>query len=152
MGMKVTASPFRLFVACLILMMTSFVWAEGHEGGGEEGDKKEGEGSAGEQYVEIFPSLVVNYGGPGRLKYLKLDLSIRVADVESAEQVKHHMPFVRNNLLMLFAKQTEETIGTVEGKELLRQTALEEVRKVISDMDGFQGVEDLLYTNFIVQR
>lgn len=103
--------------------------------GGEGG----GEGAApahGPQYVEIQPAVLVNYGGPGRIKYLKLEMAVRVADGSIVEHVKHHMPLIRNNLILLFSKQTEEAVGSVEGKEAMRQAALEEVRKVLEEEEN----------------
>ena len=40
----------------------------------------------------------------------------------------------------------------MEGKELLRQEALESVRDVLMKEEGVQYVEDLLFNSFIVRR
>ncbi len=147
-----------------------------------------GSGSApphGPHYTEVQPAVLVNFGGPGRIKYLKLEISIRMADGSLAEHVTHHMPLIRNNLILLFSKQTEETVSSVEGKEAMRQAALEEVRKILKEEENLDiftpppppegeeekkeedpkkakhghkkdkpgpAVEDLFFTNFIIQR
>lgn len=117
-----------------------------------KGEDAEGEAIAGAIYIPLRPPFVVNYGGVGRLRYLKADISLRVQDAKTEESVRHHMPYIRNNLVMLFAAQTEESIGSQEGKEALRQEALQEVREVILAEDGQEGVIDLYFTTFLIQK
>ncbi|MNW20223.1 flagellar basal body-associated protein FliL-like protein [compost metagenome] len=52
---------------------------------------------------------------------------------------------------MLFAQQTDETLGNPEGKEKLRQDALKQVRAALSAEEGKPLVDDLLFNNLIVQ-
>lgn len=108
-------------------------------------------------YLPLKPPFVVNYGGQGRLKYLKAELSVRVVDSNAANSIRHHMPFIRNNLVLLFSKQSEEDIDTQEGKELLRQAALEEIRNIVLAEDGERddgesGIVDLYFNNFVIQK
>jgi len=62
------------------------------------------------------------------------------------------MPALRHELVMLISRQTPEAVGTVEGKELMRQEALEAVRNVLVAEDGDQKIADLLFNSFVVQR
>ena len=103
-------------------------------------------------YIPLKPPFVVNYGGVGRLKYLKAELSVRVKDPNAANAVRHHMPYIRNNLVLLFSRQTDEELETQTGKEALRQAALEEVRTVLETENGESGVVDLYFNNFIIQK
>lgn len=108
-------------------------------------------------YLPLKPPFVVNYGGQGRLKYLKAELSVRVKDSNAANSIRHHMPFIRNNLVLLFSKQRDEDIDTQEGKELLRQAALEEIRAIVLAEDGERddggsGIVDLYFNNFVIQK
>lgn len=119
------------------------------EGGAEKSDQAP---NAGAIYVPLKPPFVVNYGGPGRLKYIKADLSVRLQDADAANSVRHHMPYIRNNLVMLFSAQTDESIASQEGKEALRREALEEVRNVILQEDQREGVIDLYFNAFLIQK
>ena len=55
-----------------------------------EGEAAEGEGelsvavNAGNIYIPLKPEFVVNYGGAGRLRYLKADIAVRLADSKVA--------------------------------------------------------------------
>ena len=95
----------------------------------------------GVQYVDIDPPILVNYGGPGRIKYLKLEMSVRVGNGEVAGHIKHNMPLIRNNLILLFSKQTEEAVSSGEGKEAMRQQALAEVRAILEKETGITEVK-----------
>ena len=57
-------------------------------------------------------------------------------DQHMIEEVEKHMPVIRNNLLLLFSSQTAETLNSPEGKEQLRQQALDEINKVIEEETG----------------
>ncbi|GLS27124.1 flagellar basal body-associated FliL family protein [Marinibactrum halimedae] len=103
-------------------------------------------------YIPMKPSFVVNYGGPGKLRYIKADITLRVKDTVSANAVRHHLPYLRNNIVLLLSKQTEEVIDTQAGKELLRQAALEEVTGIMESEEGESGIVDLYFDNFIVQK
>ncbi len=104
-------------------------------------------------YVDLAPAFVTNYDGGGRLRYLKVDVSVR-ARKPADEAVRHHMPYIRNSLVTLFSSQLEENITSTEGKEALRLTALEEIRRILTDLDGAgaENVLELYFTSFVIQQ
>ncbi len=102
-------------------------------------------------YVTLFPSLVGNYGAGTKLQYYKADVALRVANEEAAKRVEHHAPLIRNQLVMLFAQQTDETLASLEGKERLRLEALTQIQQVLAQEEGSALVDDLLFTNLVVQ-
>ena len=103
-------------------------------------------------YLPLKPSFIVNYGGAGPLRYIKADLTARLANAEAASAVRHHLPYIRNNLVRLFSSQTDESISSQEGKEALRQEALKEIQMVVMEEEGIEGVDDLFFNSLIVQR
>ncbi len=104
-------------------------------------------------YVDITPSFVTNYDEGARLKYLKARVSLKVMS-DSAEVVMHHMPSIQNSLVILFSSQAEENLTSTVGRETLRREALQEVRSVMASLErqGNQKIEDLYFTDFIVQQ
>lgn len=103
-------------------------------------------------YLPLKPTFVVNYGGKGRLRYLRADITVRVDGPEAASSVRHHLPYIRNNLVMLFASQTDASLESQAGKEALRQEALAEVRAVLQQEDGRGGVVDVYFDNLVIQK
>jgi len=104
-------------------------------------------------YIPLAQPLVVNYGGPGRLKYVRTEISIRIGHSRDASVIRHHMPLIRHNLVMLFSRQSEEDVNTQRGREQLRQTALSEVNALLAEEEGRDDIaRDLLFNTFVVQR
>ncbi|WP_246434564.1 flagellar basal body-associated FliL family protein [Teredinibacter haidensis] len=103
-------------------------------------------------YLPLKPAFVVNYGGAGKLKYIKAEVSVRLDSSDAANSVRHHLPYIRNNLVMLFASQTNESLDSQVGKEALRQDALAEIRKILMQEDGQEGVVDVFFNTLIVQK
>lgn len=103
-------------------------------------------------YIPMEPPFVVNYGGAGRLKYLKADLALRVQDVHTASAVRHHMPLIRNAMVMLLSRQSEESVTTTNGTEHLRQAAKEEIIRLLKAEHSAAEVLDVYFNNLIVQK
>ncbi len=118
----------------------------------EEAEEAAGQDRGRPIYIPLKPPFVVNYGGKGRLRYLRAELSVRVGNISAANSIRHHMPFIRNNLVLLFSRQKEEDIDTQEGKEMLRLAALEEIRSIVEAEDGGEGIIDLYFNNFVIQK
>lgn len=150
--------------ACIFAFHAQLAWAEPEETPPEDAEAETSvsaqtsgaatSASTGKEtiYIPLKPPFIVNYGGPGRLKYLKADVAVRLDNAAAADSVRHHMPYLRNNLVMLFSAQTNESLKSQAGKEALRQEALREVRDFLMTEDQQAGVVDLYFTSLIVQN
>ena len=97
-----------MMLCCMALLLAVPVFAE---------DEEEGE-AVPSTYVAIEPPFVTNYGGPGRLRYMKVEVSLRIqGSPEASAAIERHMPHIRDTLLNLFAIQTDDTINNAQGKE-----------------------------------
>ena len=114
--------------------------------------EEEGENSDEVRYFDMTPALVTNYGGPGRMKYIKAEISIRVDSADAYRAVTHHHPSLRHAMIMLLSRQTDDSIATAEAKETLRVAALEELRGVMESEEGDPMIEDILFSSFFVQK
>lgn len=103
-------------------------------------------------YLPLKPSFVVNYGGDGRLRYIKADITARLSASETATAVRHHLPYIRNNIVRLLGSQTDETIESQAGKDALRKDILKEIRWVVQEEEGLEGVDDVFFDSLIVQK
>ena len=128
----------------LVLFTGSHAWAQEEEGAEAA--------PARAIYIPLKPPFVVNYGGRGRLRYLKAELSVRVASASGANSIRHHMPYIRNQIILLFSKQTEQTLDTQEGKEMLRQEALQAIHEILEEEDGESELVDLYFNQLVLQK
>ncbi|WP_245792356.1 flagellar basal body-associated FliL family protein [Teredinibacter waterburyi] len=138
--------------------LANVAWAEDDvESADAAGEAESPEGAAEGQtaaaiYLPLKPAFIVNYGGVGKLKYLKADVSVRLASSDAANSVRHHLPYIRNNLVMLFSSQTSESLDSQAGREALRSDALAEISKILLEEDNQDGVIEVFFDTFILQK
>lgn len=104
------------------------------------------------QYVYLDPVFLVNYGDSGRLRYLRTQVAVKVGSAEAVEKVTANMPYLRNDLILLFSAQSAEVISTPQGRESLRQLALDGLRGRLLKLTDQPYIEDLYFSNFVTQN
>ncbi len=103
-------------------------------------------------YVALTPSFVTNYGNDSsRLRYLKVDISVRVETMPHSHTVENHVPQIRNQIILLLSQQSSDGVNTHEGRQELRAEALKAVQEILLNEEGEKIVTDLLFDNFVVQ-
>jgi len=104
-------------------------------------------------YVELSPSFVTNYDGGGRLHYLKVDVTVRTKR-PADEMLRHHMPYIRSKLIELFASQLEENLTSTQGKEHLREEALDSIRASLDYVEGGGSADvlEVFFTSYVIQQ
>jgi flagellar FliL protein len=103
------------------------------------------------QYLPLDPSFIVNFEDQGVLRYLQIGVTVMSRDTAVIEAVANNMPPIRNNLIMLFASQSYANLGSTEGKEKLRNQALEAIQSILHKEIGRPGIEAIYFTNFVMQ-
>jgi flagellar protein FliL len=96
----------------------------------------------GVNYLPIKPSVTANYGGEGKIRYIKADISMRVESKHAAEEVTHHMPVVRDTLIMYMSSLTDADISSGEGKDAMRKEALRKLNEALDLQLGHATVDD----------
>ena len=104
-------------------------------------------------YVELSPSFVTNYDGGGRLRYLKVDVTVRTKR-PADDMLRHHMPYIRSKLIELFASQLEENLTSTQGKEHLREEALDTIRASLDYVEGGGSADvlEVFFTSYVIQQ
>lgn len=122
--------------------------AEGEAASGTEGEHRE------VRYVDLQPAFITNVGvsDNGSLMYVKTDISVRVSSQPAEMATRYHLPALRNALVLLLSRQDEATVSTGRGREMIRAEALSELRTILEIEEGEPYLDDLMFTNFIVQR
>jgi flagellar FliL protein len=103
-------------------------------------------------YVALDPPFVVNFEAEQMVRFLQVTVQVMSRDPATIELIKGNDPVVRNDLLLLLGNQSYATISSREGKEKLRQQALDAVRKVVANAGGkATEVEAVYFTSFVMQ-
>lgn len=102
-------------------------------------------------YANLSPDFVLNYKVDGRGRFLKIAISLLTREQAVVDAVEQHMPLLRNELVMLFGAAEFDTLKSAEGKEALRSDALKAIQAIMQKEIGKPGVEQVLFTDFVMQ-
>lgn len=120
-----------------------------------EEDVEEEEGSSATRGQAVFytirPVFVVNFQSSKRAKFLQISVDVMARDEDVIDKVMDNLPLIKNDLVILFSSQKYENLKKVEGKEKLREEALKVIQNVLKKETGQPGVEDVLFTSFVMQ-
>lgn len=103
-------------------------------------------------FFGLDPPFVVNFDAEPAVRFLQVAVQLETRDPATIELLKTNDPVVRNDLLLLFGSQKYAQLSTREGKEALRNEALEAVRKVLATAGGHpERLEAVYFTSFVMQ-
>ena len=102
-------------------------------------------------FEPMAPAFVANYNQNGRQRYMQVSITMQGRNQADLDALKVHMPVIRNNLVMLFSGQDFATLASPVGQEMLRQKATASVQEVAQKELGKVVIEQLLFTNFVLQ-
>jgi flagellar FliL protein len=124
------------------------------EGGHEEGGAPEVEGEGGSEYRTAYYSFAdeftSNLKNSQSLVQVALACSTR-RDGRVLMWIKKHELAIRSGLLEVLADTPEEDVTTVEGKDRLQKRLTAAINKVLTDTEGFGGVDAVYFKSFIIQ-
>ena len=103
-------------------------------------------------YEVLAPAFIVNFTNTGgRQRYMQVSVALMSRDQAALDGLKEHMPLLRNQLVMLFSSQDFASLATPVGQEMLRQQATASVQELAQKEIGKLAVEQVLFTNFVLQ-
>lgn len=101
-------------------------------------------------YIELKP-ILTNYGGGGKVRFVKCEITIQVSTPDAHHAVNTHMASIRNDIVFLLSDQTEEQMESVEAQSELAKQALKLVQNILVEEEGEAFVSDLFFTSFVTQ-
>lgn len=145
-----------IIVAVLVALLAgggvaAFFLMSGDKGGDAKPEEEEATAIQPAIYFDFKPPFIVNYQVNGRQRFVQVALSVMTRKQAVVDALQKHLPLIRNNLLMVFSAQDFETLRSPEGKEALRLAALDELQKIVTEETGEPGIEQVLFTNFVMQ-
>ena len=72
-------------------------------------------------------------------------------DPDIEDQLKLHMPVIRNDLMLLFSAKSSGALASREGKEALQAEALASIQGILERETGAPGIEAVYFTSFVMQ-
>lgn len=117
----------------------------------EAAEGEHGEAAKQTLYLALDPPLIVNFPDTDAVRFLQVTITVMAREQPALDAVTKFNPVIRNNLITLMSGRDSQSMMTREGKEKLRQESLKEVQAILKKETGKPGIEDLLFTSFVVQ-
>lgn len=103
-------------------------------------------------YFTLEPDLTTNFFTKGnRLGYIQVRVDIMVSTQKDLAVIEHHQPLIRDAVIELLGKQSEDTIKSLAGREDLRKTLVAQLNSVLLPETGKTIIADLLFTKYLYQ-
>ena len=129
------------------------------------GDGKDGEGatsvgtkppsgSGGDKYASNYYAIDKDFTSNLRDSphYVQIGIAVSTPYDDSViENLKTNEIAVRSAVLMALGDATEEEVTTGEGKKHLAQRLVQAINATLKQKEGFGGISNVYFTNFVVQ-
>ncbi len=101
-------------------------------------------------YVEL-KAFTVNLAPEDPVGFLQTQIQVLTYDDNVTADLEKHKPLIRNNLTLLFGRQKSTDLRSPEGKQALQQKVQETIQSVINKYGSGGEVENIFFTNFVMQ-
>jgi flagellar FliL protein len=103
-------------------------------------------------YFTLEPDITTNFFTKGdQLGYIQVHIDIMVADSKDVSVVEKNQPLIRDAIIELLGKQTEDKIKSLAGREDIRKTLVKQINDLLLAETGRTIVADLLFTKYMYQ-
>lgn len=102
-------------------------------------------------YYKLEKPFVVNLISSGRPRHMQVDVAIKGKDKAAMEALEKHEPVIKNDLNQLFGSQQMEVLQTQEGLMKMNEDATKIVQAFMEKEIGAPGIDQVLFTNFVMQ-
>lgn len=124
------------------------------DGGDAHGGKATPKGEGGDKYASNYYPLEKEFTSNLQESVHFVQVGIAVStpyDARVLENLKTHEIAVRSQVLLALGDTSEEEVFTVEGKRKLQVRLAKAINAVLKEKEGFGGISNVYFTNFIVQ-
>jgi flagellar FliL protein len=130
---------------------------EGHgEGGASEGGhgKPTPKGEGGDKYASSYYPMEKEFTSnlQDSVHFIQVGIAVSTPyDERVLENIKTHEIAIRSQVLMALGETSEDEVFTAEGKRHIQDRLAKAINAVLKEKEGFGGVSNVYFTNFIVQ-
>ena len=103
------------------------------------------------QYVILKPEFVVSFQVGSRQRFLQVSIDVMTRKQAVVDALTLHEPMIRNDIIRVSGEQNFDRLRTAEGRVELQDLLLQQIRQIVQRESGIEGVEALLFTNFVMQ-
>jgi flagellar FliL protein len=133
----------------------------GGEGHGEGEASAEGshgkptpKGEGGDKYASSYYPMEKEFTSnlQDSVHFVQVGIAVSTPyDGRVLENIKTHEIAIRSQVLMALGETSEDEVFTAEGKRHIQERLAKAINDVLKEKEGFGGVSNVYFTNFIVQ-
>jgi flagellar FliL protein len=131
-----------IFLAPGVIPNSLNFWGTKAPGNKEKETERKSQG-----YIYSMDPFVVNLADQGRLRYLKIRMSIESQEMKVNEEYEKRLPQLRDTILTVLSSKSYGEISDSEGKRKLREEIILKLNRLLR---GFQ-VKTVYFTEFMIQ-
>lgn len=128
-------------------------------GSGEGGEAKEGghkppTGTGGDKYASNYYAMDKEFTSnlQDSVHFVQVGIAVSTPyDDTVIENIKTNEIAVRSSILMALGDTTEEQVFSSNGKQMLQRRLAKAINDTLKEKEGFGGVGNVYFTNFVVQ-
>ncbi|SON51375.1 Flagellar basal body-associated protein FliL-like protein [Vibrio tapetis subsp. tapetis] len=103
-------------------------------------------------YYTLQPDLTTNFHTSGKkLGYLQVRIDIMVNDTTFVPLLEQHNPLIRDAVVDMLGRQTEDVVKSLSGREELRKKMIDQLNEILLAETGKTLIADLLFTKYLYQ-
>ncbi|WP_430459783.1 flagellar basal body-associated FliL family protein [Thalassolituus sp. LLYu03] len=103
------------------------------------------------QYVVLKPEFVVSFQVGTRQRFLQVNIEVMTRKQSVVDALNLHEPMIRNDIIRIIGEQNFDRLRTPEGRVELQMKLTEHVAQLVQREAGVDGVEAVLFTDFVMQ-
>lgn len=126
----------------------------GSETSGEGAKEATPPGEGGAKYASTYYEMDKDFTSNLRdsVHYIQIGVAVSTPyDQRVIDNLKTHEIAVRSAILMALGDATEDEVFTSDGKKQLQKRLVDAINKVLLQKEGFGGISNVYFTNFVVQ-
>ena len=105
-----------------------------------------------ELYASLRPPLVVNFKDSyGDSHYMQITMEVMARKQKVIDDLKEHIPVIRNGLILLYGAADYDAVVTRAGKEQMLADGLAEIQSLMSTRTDEGNVEAVYFTSLVIQ-
>lgn len=100
-------------------------------------------------YHKLEPQFIVNL--QGEKHYLRTAIQLQLKSDDTKAALKEHNVPIRHALILLLSDNEAADLTYIQGREVLRLAAIEELNNTLKKYAGIEGIENVFFTEFVSQ-
>ncbi|MEZ0497230.1 flagellar basal body-associated protein FliL [Sphingomonas sp. IW22] len=123
---------------------------EGGDGGGETTPEGEGGSEFASNYYTLEKEFTSNLADS--VHFIQVGIAVSTPyDDKVINNLKTHEIAVRSAVLMALSETSEDQVFTAQGKQQLEKRLVKAINDTLKQKEGFGGIGNVYFTNFVVQ-